>query len=201
MQALKQELEVKKHLDANGKKIKKKQAVLKTRKSIGRKTNSDSEDDFQPIKATKRKAPESKRPRPAAKDDDDDDDEAPPPPPKKRAPPKKPLKDEDDMDVDVPPPKKKAPAKKTEDSDSEVEVVKRAPRKAAKPVSVDSDEDADEPPKGKGKAKAAPKRKRYLLCVDFLSGAHQFLLTVSTVLSTARTSLPRRRNLHLPSLR
>ncbi|KAJ6569535.1 DNA topoisomerase II [Mycena capillaripes] len=164
-EALKQELEVKKYLDANGKKIKRKQTTLKTRKSIGRKGGSDSEDDFQPIKAAKRKAPEPKRPKPAAKDDDDDDDDEPPPPPKKRAPPKKPVKDEMDVDDPPPPKKKAAPAKKAEDSDSEVEVVKRAPKKA-KTLSIDSDDDDDEPPKGKGKAKAAPKRKSLDSAVD-----------------------------------
>ncbi|KAJ7356666.1 DNA topoisomerase II [Mycena albidolilacea] len=165
-EALKHELEVKKTLDANGKRIKKKQTVLRTRKSIGsgrkKGDDDDSEDDFKPIKATKRKAPESKRPtKAAAVKDEDDDDEPPsaPPPLRKRAAPKKAAKD--DMDVDDPPPAKtKAAAKKVaEDSDSDVEVVKRAPNKA-KALSIDSDdEDFDEPPKGKGKAKAAPKRK------------------------------------------
>ncbi|KAJ7771941.1 DNA topoisomerase II [Mycena maculata] len=158
--ALQRELEVKKTLDANGKKIKRKQTVLKTRKSIGKRHGSDSEDDFQPIKAPKRKAPEPKRSKPAAKDDDDHDDE-PPPPPKKRAPARKPVKDGMDVD-DAPPPKKKAPAKKTDDSDSEIEVVKAAPKRKA--VSVDSDD--DEPPKGKGKAKAVPKRKSLDSAVD-----------------------------------
>ncbi|KAJ7139482.1 DNA topoisomerase II [Mycena epipterygia] len=144
-EALQRELEIKKTLDANGKKVKRKQTVLKTRKSIGRKAGSDSEDDFRPIQAPKRKAPEPKRAKPAAKEDDDDDDE-PPPPPKKRAPAKKPVKDE--MDVD---------------DDSDVEVVKRAPKKA-KALSIDSDD--DEPPKGKGKAKAAPKRKSLDSAVD-----------------------------------
>ncbi|KAJ7171777.1 DNA topoisomerase II [Mycena crocata] len=162
-EALKKELEVKKTLDANGKKIKRKQTVLKTRKSIGRKVGSDSEDDFQPIKATtKRKAPEPKRAKPVAKDEGDDDDDEPPPPPKKRAPVTKAVKDED-MDVDdVPPPKKKAPVKKSEDSDSEIEVVPA--RKKGKAISLDSD--SDEPSKGKGKAKAAPKRKSLDSTVD-----------------------------------
>ncbi|KAJ6498011.1 DNA topoisomerase II [Mycena vitilis] len=146
-EALKKELEIKKHLDANGKKVKRKQTTLKTRKSIGKHADSDSEDDFRPIKAApKRKAPESKRPKPAAKDDDDDDDDEPPPPPKKRAPPKKLAKDDDDdMDVDdPPPPKRKAPAKA---------------------ISIDSDDD-DEPLQGKGKAKAAPKRKSLDSAID-----------------------------------
>ncbi|KAF7367438.1 DNA topoisomerase 2 [Mycena sanguinolenta] len=162
--ALKKELEIQGQYDSKGKKIKKKQTVLKTRKSIGtgrgRKGDSDSEDDFKPIKATKRKAPEPKKPKPAAKDEDDEDDDEPPapPPPRKRAPPKKPAND-DDMDVDeAPPPKKKAAAPKTkEDSDVEV-VAKRAPKKTKALVDSD-DEDFDEPPKGKGKAKAVPKRK------------------------------------------
>ncbi|KAJ6573911.1 DNA topoisomerase II [Mycena vulgaris] len=159
-EALQRELEIKKDLDANGKKIKRKQTVLKTRKSIGKGHGSDSEDDFRPIKAAKRKAPESRRPKPVAKDDDDDE----PPPPKKRAPARKPAKDDMDID-DAPPPKKKVAAKKTDDSDSEVEVVKRAPKKA-KTLSIDSDDDDDEPPKGKGKAKAAPKRKSLESAVD-----------------------------------
>ncbi|KAF8213785.1 DNA topoisomerase [Mycena galopus ATCC 62051] len=132
-------------LDANGKKIKKKQTVLRTRKSIGtgrgRNDDSGSEDDFKPIKATKRKAPESKRPKPAAVKDEDNDDEPPaPPPPRKRAPPKKPAND-DDMD-------KKAAALK-EDSDSDVEVVKRAAKKTKHcPLDTALDSD-DEPPKKK----------------------------------------------------
>ncbi|KAJ7451128.1 DNA topoisomerase II [Mycena latifolia] len=155
-EALQRELEVKKDVDSNGKKIKRKQTVLKTRKSIGTRGGSDSEDDFQPIKA-KRKAPEPKRPKPVAAKDDDDE----PPPPKKRAPARKPARDA--MDVDDPP-KKTASATKTADSDSEVEVVKRAPKKA-KAMSIDSDYD-DEPPKGKGKGKAAPKRKSMDSAVD-----------------------------------
>ncbi|KAJ6627017.1 DNA topoisomerase [Mycena sp. CBHHK59/15] len=149
--ALQRELEVRK-TDTNGKKIKRKQTVLKTRKSIGTKGGSDSEDDFKPIKAAaKRKAPEPKRPKPV-----DDDDNEPPPPPKRKAPAKSVAKD-DGMDVgEAPPPKKRAPAKKVaKDSDSEVEVVKAPPKKKAVPI----DSDDDEPPKAKGKAKAAPKRK------------------------------------------
>jgi DNA topoisomerase-2 len=37
--------------DSKGKKVKKRQAVLETRKSIGKKRNADSDDDFVPIKA------------------------------------------------------------------------------------------------------------------------------------------------------
>ncbi|KAK7029775.1 hypothetical protein R3P38DRAFT_3266615 [Favolaschia claudopus] len=150
-EVLKVEIENKAQLDANGKKIKKKQTVLRTRKSIGtgkgRKGDSDSEDDFKPIKAPKRKAPESKRPKPAAvlEDEDDDDDPPAPPPARKRPAAKKPVYDDDD-DMD-------------DDSDSEIEVVK-PPSKKAKGKAIDSDdEDFDEAPKAKGKARAAPKRK------------------------------------------
>ncbi|KAJ7031541.1 DNA topoisomerase II [Mycena alexandri] len=162
-EALKKSIELNKHLDSNGKKIKRKQTVLKTRKSIGRRAGSDSEDDFRPIQAAKRKAPEPKRAKPAAKDEDDDDEMPPPPPKKKRAPPSKATtKDEDDDDeMPPPPPKKRAPPKKP----AKDEVVKRAPPKKAKTLSIDSDDD-DEPPKDKGKAKAAPKRKSLDTAVD-----------------------------------
>ncbi|KAJ7197086.1 type II DNA topoisomerase [Mycena rebaudengoi] len=146
--------------EAYQREMEKKQTVLKTRKSIGRRAASDSEDEFRPIKApAKRKAPEPKRPKPAAKDDDDDDDDndddMPPPPPKRKAPAKTAAKDEDDSDVEMPPPKKKAPAKKAakDDSDSEVEVVKRAPKKAAKKaVASDSDDGRASKRQGEGQS-------------------------------------------------
>ena len=58
-------------LDANGKKIKKKQATLKHRKSLtGRKAfgEDDSEDDFKPAKAAAKKKAEPK-PKPAVAGD------------------------------------------------------------------------------------------------------------------------------------
>ncbi|KAJ7157816.1 DNA topoisomerase [Mycena filopes] len=125
-EALKRDLELKKYVDSNGKKIKRKQTVLKTRKSIGRRAASDSEDDFRPIKAAKRKAPEPKRKalepkRKAAAKEEDDDDEA--------------AKDE---------------------SDNEVEVVKRALPKTAKGARglLDTAVDSDEEPPKKKKARA-----------------------------------------------
>ncbi|KAJ7071601.1 type II DNA topoisomerase [Mycena amicta] len=51
-EAFQVEIEELKNKDSRGKKIKKKQAVLRTRKSIGKRAASDSEDDFKPIKAS-----------------------------------------------------------------------------------------------------------------------------------------------------
>ncbi|CAK5279846.1 unnamed protein product [Mycena citricolor] len=133
--------------DAKGRKIKKKQTVLRTRKSIGGKRGggSDSEDDFRPTKAVvKRKASESK----AA--------------PKKRAPTKM------EVDEDEPKPKPKPKGKaamaketmKVEDSDDEPPKARaRAPAK--KPLYVD-DSDEDEPPR----ANPAAKRKSLDSAVD-----------------------------------
>ncbi|KIJ60083.1 hypothetical protein HYDPIDRAFT_177534 [Hydnomerulius pinastri MD-312] len=140
-------------LDANGKKITKKQATLKHRKSlVGRKAlGSDSEDDFKPTKAAAKKKAEPKpKPKPAV------------------AGPSK-VESEDEKPAVAP---KKAPAKKVpkkEESESEVDISEAPVRKAAKkkPIKVDSDSDVemiDSPPakangKGKAKAEEAPKRK------------------------------------------
>jgi len=53
---------LKNKVDANGKSVKTKQAVLKTRKSISTGKGSGSDDDFKPIKpaALKRKLAEKK---------------------------------------------------------------------------------------------------------------------------------------------
>lgn len=147
-------------LDANGKKIKKKQATLKHRKSLtGRKAfgEDDSEDDFKPAKAAAKKKAEPKpKPAVAGPSKKESGDEKPAPAPKKA-------------------PVKKAPAKVKSESDNEVSdlpVKKKAAPK--KPVKVDSDSDiqmVDSHPvqaKGKGKAKAedAPKRKSYVYYVE-----------------------------------
>ncbi|KAF7306385.1 DNA topoisomerase 2 [Mycena indigotica] len=150
--------------DSRGKTVKKKQAVLRTRKSIGKRAGgSDSEDDFKPVKAPKRKAPEPKRP--AAKVKDESDDEEATSAPKKRAPAKK-----APIDVDEPP-KKAAKRKAISDSDSEAEeVIKKPPARkaAAKPIAIDSDDDneGEEVSKGKGKAKAAPAKKTTAMSID-----------------------------------
>ncbi|KAF8060944.1 DNA topoisomerase II [Lyophyllum atratum] len=147
--------------DANGKKIKRKQAVLQTRKSIGMgRKGSDDDDDFKPIKAPmKRKVGESSRPKSTAK---------------------KSTKDEDvDVDLDMDAagkqkpkpaaPKRKAVEKKvfkneSDDDDYDMEVIQKpAPKKKtiAKPTSIPSDSEDDVtilPSKGKAKAKEAPKR-------------------------------------------
>ncbi|KAJ7603099.1 DNA topoisomerase [Mycena polygramma] len=146
-----EELEIKKHLDANGKKIKRKQTTLKTRKSIGR---------FPAHKG--RPETQSKRPEPAAKnDDDDDDDNDEPPPPEEMGPAQLSNDDDDDMDVDdAPPPKKKAPAKAISiDSDDDDEPpkgkgkAKAAPKRKSLDSAIDSD---DEPPKKKKSLPAQP---------------------------------------------
>lgn len=149
-------------LDANGKKIKKKQATLKHRKSLtGSKAfgSGDSEDDFKPTKAAAKKKVEPK-PKPAAAGSskkEESEDEKPAPAPKK-APVKK-------------APVKKVPTKVKSESESEVsDVPVKKKAVAKKPVKVDSDSDIqmiDSPAvqaKGKEKAKAenAPKRKSYV---------------------------------------
>lgn len=147
-------------LDANGKKIKKKQATLKHRKSLtGRNAfgGDDSEDDFKPTKAAVKKKAEPK-PKPAAPGPSkkESDDEKPAPAPKRA-------------------PAKKAPAKVKSESEigfSDVPVRKKAAEK--KPIKVDSDSDIvmiDSPPvqaKSKGKAKAEDdvlKRKSCVYCL------------------------------------
>lgn len=127
--------------DGKGKKVKRKQAVLQTRKSIGGRHDSD-DDDFKPIKAAaaaaKRKVPSKAAPvqkasdeeaaarkrkaavKKAVKDETSDDgmdvEEKAAPAPKRKAAAKKPVKDEtssDDMEERVAPaPKRKAAAKK-----------------------------------------------------------------------------------------
>ncbi|THH17199.1 hypothetical protein EW146_g3569 [Bondarzewia mesenterica] len=139
-------------LDANGKRVKRKQAVLQTRKSLngpGRKGGDDnSDDDFKPAKSAAtqaKKAPPKPRAKSTAakieKVDDDDDDDVPPAP-KKRAPAKRPIKDEPDSDS-PPARKKSAPAKKTVKKDeSDLSDDPLAPKKRAaakKPVVEDSD--------------------------------------------------------------
>lgn len=142
-------------LDANGKKIKKKQATLETRKSLpgpGRKKgygSDDSEDEFKPSKtAAKKKVTESKpklksKPEVAGPSKVESDDE-------------KPLK--------VATATKKAPAKKVAKGQSGLA---EAPPKKTTAVKANSDSDMETvptaPAKGKGKAKAKenpPKRKR-----------------------------------------
>ncbi|KAI0264983.1 DNA topoisomerase [Gloeopeniophorella convolvens] len=163
-----QEWEEKSVLDASGKKPKRKQATLKTRKSIGSGKrggggDSDADDDFMPTKkaaAAKARKPIApvggasravKGEAKATSDDemDFDDDSPPPPPPKKRAAPAKktPPKVEPDSDIEmvedasaVPPPKKAVPVK-SDDDDSADDLVRAALAK------------------GKGKAAQSSKRK------------------------------------------
>ncbi|KAJ7585672.1 DNA topoisomerase II [Mycena floridula] len=167
---------------------KKKQGVLRTRKSIGtrKSKDSDDEDDFRPIKApqVKKKVPESK-PAPKSKPpkDEDEDISVPVVAPKRKAATKaKPVvlesdEDDDDFYDKLPVAKKKSSDVMEIDSGSEVEVMpqgKGKGRAAPKRKSMDSDEDevkpakkparsqdsdSDAKSKGKGKAKAAPKRK------------------------------------------
>ncbi|KAG6334084.1 hypothetical protein ID866_5000 [Astraeus odoratus] len=141
-------------LDANGKKIKKKQATLEHRKSLpgaGRRRAlgpDDSDDDFKPTKAAIKKAESRPKPKPAVAGPSkiESDDEKVPLAPKAGLTTKK--------------------ASTKEESDSEVEIAPAPVKKAAKAPKRDPDSDtemADPPPtKGKSKAKAqeeAPKRK------------------------------------------
>ncbi|TFK40935.1 DNA topoisomerase [Crucibulum laeve] len=142
-----EEHERKKNEDANGKVVKRKQATLKTRKSLGGKAASDDDDDFKPIKpAAARRKPAAAKPKPGTKkedngDDDDDDD------------------DSDDDEVKTAPSKRKPAASKKlvmDDSDSEVtSKVKSLPKRKN-----DADEDDDDfikPAPTKRKAAAAKK--------------------------------------------
>ena len=151
-------------MDANGKPVKRKQAVLETRKSIGkkrRKFEDGSEDEFQPAKA-KGKAGPSK-----IKDEDDDFDD----PPVKKPQPKKALAKTEESDLDVPQAKGKKAATKKEDSDFEIDDDPVPKKAAARPkkrmISKDSDSDMDLLDrvvlKGKGKEEeqSSKKRKRY----------------------------------------
>ncbi|GLB36598.1 putative control of topological states of DNA by transient breakage and subsequent rejoining of DNA strands [Lyophyllum shimeji] len=144
--------------DSNGKKIKRKQAVLQTRKSIGkgRKGSDDDDDDFKPIKApAKRKLGESSRPRSTVKKPKDEDEDvdmvaAEKPKPRPAAPKRKAVE-------------KKAVKEETDDDDDDVEVVPKPRKKPAeKPTAISSDSEDDAtvflPSKGKEKAKEAPKQ-------------------------------------------
>ncbi|KAJ8520376.1 hypothetical protein ONZ45_g2836 [Pleurotus djamor] len=165
--------------DASGKPIKKRQAVLETRKSLTgffkRKAGSD-DDDFKPTKAAPRKkaaAPASKKASTSkTKEESDVEDIKPPPakPAKKAAAPKAALKKESDSEMDepvAPKPKRqvKKPAKVVESDESDDDLdLKPPPRKVsgtskrpAKVESDDSDVEVVEPPKTKAKAKAKAK--------------------------------------------
>ena len=143
--------------DSKGRKVKRSQKTLETRKSLpgpGRRQGDDfSDDDFKPTKATaksKKTEPKPVRAKPGA--------------------PSKPVKDnDDDDDLGLPPPPKKRLTSKTmkEESESDVEVV-AAPEKASQPKQLRADSDSDvkmvaaPTTKGKGKGRESPKRKRYL---------------------------------------
>ncbi|KAG5646884.1 hypothetical protein DXG03_001960 [Asterophora parasitica] len=169
-------------LDANGKKVKRKQTTLKTRKSIGgagrNAKDSDDDDDFKPIKApAKKKVGDTARPKPAAKKatkEEDLDMDDPPVIPKSKPTAKKAAKKEEDVDMDDPPaiPKQKPAARKvsgkkvvkdeSDDEDDHDAVQKPVARKRAppaKPTVLSSDSEDEEtilPSKGKGKAKEVP---------------------------------------------
>jgi DNA topoisomerase II len=163
-------------VDSSGRKIKRKQATLKTRKSIvsgKRGGDSDGDDDFMPTK--KAAAAKARKPMPIApaggasravpklpKGEDDEmsfgeDDEVLPRPTKKRAAPAAPA-------TKPPPPPPRA------ESGSDIEMASPRPKKASSSTAKDEDdEDSGDDlirralEKGKGKAKAtateASKRK------------------------------------------
>ncbi|KAG6820232.1 hypothetical protein H0H93_003595 [Arthromyces matolae] len=166
--------------DASGKKIKRKQAVLKTRKSVGNGHRGSDDDDFKPVKAAAKRKPvaESSRPKAApkvkVKEDDDDvqmDGEVSAPKSRLAAPKrtaKKPLKvdsdDESDFEMIVKPAAKtapKRPAPITSDSEDEVAILpskgkgKAKAKEVPKPL-TDSDE---EPPSKKSTDAVIAKRK------------------------------------------
>ncbi|KIK18643.1 hypothetical protein PISMIDRAFT_109084 [Pisolithus microcarpus 441] len=156
-----QEYESRSLLDANGKKIKKKQATLEHRKSLtnGRPRkglhSDDSEDDFKPTKAVAKKKVESKpKPKPAIAGPSkiESEDEKPALAPKK-VPVRNMAKKEEphsdsELEITGPPPKKVVKASKLPDSDSDIEMAAPAPNR------------------GKGKARTqedGAKRKSYVL--------------------------------------
>ncbi|KAI6133866.1 DNA topoisomerase II [Pisolithus croceorrhizus] len=137
-----QEYESRSLLDANGKKIKKKQATLEHRKSLtnGRPRKAlhsdDSEDDFKPTKAAAKKKVESKpKPKPAVAGPSkiESEDEKPAPAPKKAAVKNVAKKEEPQSDSELeitgPPPKKVAKASKLPDSGSDIEMAAPAPNR------------------------------------------------------------------------
>ncbi|KAF8837947.1 type II DNA topoisomerase [Paxillus ammoniavirescens] len=151
-------------LDVNGKKIKKKQATLKHRKSLtGRKAlNSDSEDDFKPAKAGAKKKPEPQpKSKPVSGPSKIQSDDEKPAPALKKAPAKK-------------APAKKAPEKPIKvDSDSEFEIVDSPAVKA----------------NGKGKAKAEDVPKRKSPMVDDDSDDEMYIRPAAKKKKTAQAAV------------
>ncbi|KAN0123255.1 DNA topoisomerase, type IIA-like domain containing protein [Russula decolorans] len=177
-----QEWEDKSVVDSSGKKVKRKQATLKTRKSIGGSGpgkriggDSDGDDDFMPTKKAAAAKARSKpiapaggasRARPKVKkesDDDEDeitlDDERPPPPKKRTVAPS----------TTTAPTAKKRPPKIESDSDIDMSDDPQPPppkQKNAAPATKDADSDSGDNlvraalEKGKGKAAQAKASKR-----------------------------------------
>lgn len=151
----------KRYTDSTGKKVKRRQATLVTRKSLpgpGKRKgdDDDSEDEFKPTKALA-KAKKLAEPKPARAK------------PATAVPSKSTVDiDDGDDDVPLPPPRKRAPVKKTKDeSESDFEVVEKPALKKvakAKGIKADSDSEVEVIPgptvKGKGKDKEVLKRKR-----------------------------------------
>ncbi len=163
------EFEEKASKDAKGKKVKRKQAVLRTRKSIGQGNASDSDDEFKPIKAAalKRKAidaPKKAAPAPAKEKAKDVDEDVKPIVKRKAAAAPKKVIELDDSDGEA----AYEMVAKREDAPPK----RRAAAAAVKKTFIESDEDEDEeedepaPVKTKpaskaaGKEKAAPKARR-----------------------------------------
>ncbi|KAF9258616.1 DNA topoisomerase II [Marasmius fiardii PR-910] len=162
-----------------GKKGKRKNAVLQTRKSLGNRRD-DTDDDFKPVKP----APKKKASAPAAAESNK---KAPPAPAPKAAPSKK-AKKEDDSDVDMfiddkevevkKPPKRMARAatkaiKIDSDSDDEIEMVEpesNVPSTSSAKDEVEADEMDVSQTKNKGRSKAPPKRKSPDLDLDEIDG-------------------------------
>lgn len=152
------------YLDSNGKRIKKKQTTIRTRKSIGgiARNSKDSEDEFKPTKAApKKRAPVQTK---TVKDESDNDDGFTIAAPmvaaargKRKVSAKHVFKDESESDFD-------AVGKPT------TRKVATASSSATKKAEIDEDGNEVKTPnvagKGMEKAKpvaAAPKRKRFVL--------------------------------------
>lgn len=208
------EFEEKATKDATGKKIKRKQTVLRTRKSIGADKGSDDDDDFKPIKAAalKRKPAEPKK---AAKGKDEDrvpkKEDAPP---KRSVAQKKVVKDEgsdDDFDAEdayarvtsakgkIAPMKKGIVSKKKVESDEDDDgETKAAPAKRTVPpkqtIELSSDEEGLAPSKPTAPLKTAAPTGKILGPDD---DDDEFLERAPVKAKTAPAKAPTGKNLDL----
>ncbi|PPQ95649.1 hypothetical protein CVT26_008678 [Gymnopilus dilepis] len=212
------EFEEKKVKDANGKKVKRKQTTLKTRKSLGTRDDSDDDDDFKPIKApAKRKPAEPKKPaatakgKEKAKEEEDEDVVVPKreDPPKRRAAAAAKQKkldeyfneDSSEDELAAPPPKAKQPVKKVEESDSDIVVVEKPVAKGKAAAKGKSAESERPPSKRKAavvlssESESEDKQKRQ----SYLADPALLVLDIRPHAAYSSSRLPRAISLSVPS--